>query len=285
MNSVRKLLFVGLLVMLPVCLVAADTLEMRDGRVIHGKYMGGTQNNIRFEVNGKTDLYPVADVATLTIDRADHPAAGAAAPQAAPPAEKSPGLQRRPSALTVPPGTESAPRGSVTVPAGTRLVVRMIDGVDSDTAHVGDRFHASLVEDLVVDSTLVAPKDTDVYGRLTEAKQAGRIQGQSELRLELTDIMMHNQLQPIQTGDYQEVGQSRGKDTAKKTVGGAALGAVIGGIAGGGKGAAAGAGIGGAVGAGTQVFTHGQKVKVPPETVLDFTLQQPFVARLPSAAR
>lgn len=287
-TSIGKLALLALTAIATFGLVlSADTLEMRDGRVIRGKYMGGTQNNIRFEANGRTDLYPVTDVATLTIDARSHAAAGAPAADPAPRPDKPAGFsQRRPSAITVPPGTSTdpLPTTSLTVPAGTQITVRMIDGVDSDTARVGDRFHASLIEDLYADGALIAPKDTDVYGRLTQANQAGRIQGQSELRLELTDIMINNRLQPIQTGDYQVSGKSRGRDTAKKTAGGAALGAIIGAVAGGGKGAAIGAGVGGAAGAGTQVFTHGQKVKVPPETTLDFTLQQPFVARITAPA-
>ena len=31
---------------------AADTLELRDGRVLKGRYLGGTQAVMRFEVNG-----------------------------------------------------------------------------------------------------------------------------------------------------------------------------------------------------------------------------------------
>ena len=61
-----------------------------------------------------------------------------------------------------------------------------------------------------------------------------------------------------------------------KIGGGAALGALIGGIAGGGKGAAIGAAVGGGAGTGVQVFTKGKQVKIPSETRLDFTLQQPF---------
>src|SRR6266404_1937352 len=61
----------------------------------------------------------------------------------------------------------------VTVPAGTSLLVRMIDSVDSDKNHVGDRFRASLEQDLAVDGVVVAPKGADVYGRLAEAKESG----------------------------------------------------------------------------------------------------------------
>src|SRR5271157_4454218 len=69
-------------------------------------------------------------------------------------------------------------------------------------------------------------------------------------------------------------GKSRGASTAKRTVGGAAVGSIIGAIAGGGKGAAIGAGAGGALGAGSEIITKGDQVKVPSETLLDFTLQQ-----------
>ena len=53
----------------------------------------------------------------------------------------------------------------------------MIDGVDSKTNNVGDIFHASLETDLNVNGTLVARKGTDVYGRLANAKGAGRLAG------------------------------------------------------------------------------------------------------------
>ena len=54
---------------------------------------------------------------------------------------------------------------------------------------------------------------------------------------------------------------------------GAAVGAIIGAIAGGGKGAAIGAAAGGGLGGGVQAATKGQQIKLPSETVLNFTLQ------------
>jgi hypothetical protein len=42
----------------------------------------------------------------------------------------------------------------------------------------------------------------------------------------------------------------------------------------GGKGAAIGAAAGGGLGAGSEIITKGDQVKVPSETLLDFTLQQ-----------
>jgi YMGG-like Gly-zipper len=164
---------------------------------------------------------------------------------------------------------------NILVPSGTSLVVRMIDGVDSDRNKVGDTFQASLEDPLVVNGTQIAPKGATVYGRLEEAKSAGRIQGQSELRLGLTGIVINGATYNITTGDYTAQGSSRGKQTATRAGVGAGLGAIIGAIAGGGKGAAIGAGVGAGAGTAVQVMTHGQQVHVPSETVLNFTLQQP----------
>src|SRR5207245_9119462 len=134
-------------------------------------------------------------------------------------------------------------------PAGTLIVLRMIDSVHSEKNRIANNIRASLEENLTVGDTIVAPKGADVYGRVAEAQGAGHISGKSELKLELTDILINQELHPIITGDYDVAGKSRGADTAKKVGGGAALGAIIGAIAGGGKGAAIGAGVG--AGAGT----------------------------------
>lgn len=152
----------------------------------------------------------------------------------------------------------------------------MIDSVDSDRNHVGDKFRASLESDLEVDGVIVVPKGTDVYGRLAEAKEAGHMAGKSELKLELTDILINQKLQPIMTGEYELAGKSRGSNTAKKVGGGAVAGAVIGAIAGGGKGAAIGAGVGAGAGTAIQVFTRGEQVRVPSETMLELRVEQPF---------
>jgi hypothetical protein len=166
------------------------------------------------------------------------------------------------------------PPMNVTIPAGTRISVRTIDGIDSAKDQVGNRFEASLEEPLIVDGDVVVAKGADVYGRLAESKESGTFTGRSQLRLELTGIVVNGQTVPVMTGEYEVTGKSRGASTAKRTVGGAALGSIIGAVAGGGKGAAIGAGAGAGVGAGSEIITKGDQVKVPSETLLDFTLQQ-----------
>ncbi len=241
-----------------VAVAAADTLELKDGRVLQGRYVGGTQAVLRFEANGNIETFSVNDVVALTFT---HGGGAAAAPTYAP----APVAQAQ----------SVAAGGTVTIPAGQSILVRMIDSVDSAKNHVGDIFHASLETELTVNGALVARKGTDVYGRLAEAKEAGHIAGSSELQLELTRMVIDGRDYPVVSSDYTLQGKGRGKNTAEKVGGGAALGAIIGAIAGGGKGAAIGAGVGAGAGGAVQVLTRGQQVKVPSETLLEFRLQQP----------
>jgi hypothetical protein len=248
-----------------VTVAAADTLELKDGRVLQGRYLGGTQAVLRFEVDGNVQTFGVNDVVALTFTHSS--GAAAAAPVAAPVRSLAPA----PVAQAQP----VAAGGTVTIPAGQSILVRMIDGVDSSKNHVGDIFHASLETDLTVNGALVARKGTDVYGRLAEAKEAGHMAGSAELQLELTRMVIDGHDYPVVSSDYTLQGKGRGKNTAEKVGGGAALGAIIGAIAGGGKGAAIGAGVGAGAGGAVQVLTRGQQVKVPSETLLEFRLQQP----------
>jgi len=259
MNRVNRFLAAIALALFYVGAASADTLELKDGRVLKGKYLGGTQAVLRFELNGEVQTFNTADIVALTFT-------GYSAPAAAPSAAMAPAAASM---------ANSASGGSVTIPAGQSLLVRMIDGVDSSKNHVGDIFHASLETDLTVGNSVVARKGTDVYGRLAEAKEAGHLAGSSELQLELTRIVIDGKDYPVVSSDYTLQGKGRGSNTAKKVGGGAVAGAIIGAIAGGGKGAAIGAGVGSAAGAGVQVLTRGQQVKVPSETVLEFRLQQP----------
>jgi len=252
------LLFVGAAV--------ADTLELKDGRVLQGRYLGGTAAVLRFEQHGNVETFNVNDVVALTFTRNSGAVEAPPPPPAPAPAyAPAPVAQAQP----LPAG------GNVTIPAGQSILVRMIDGVDSSKNHVGDIFHASLETDLTVNGTLVARKGTDIYGRLAEAKEAGHVSGSSELQLELTRMVIDGHDYPVVSSDYTLQGKGRGKNTAEKVGGGAALGAIIGAIAGGGKGAAIGAGVGAGAGGAVQVLTRGQQVKVPSETLLEFRLQQP----------
>lgn len=240
----------------------ADTLELKNGSLIKGKFLGGTETEISFQVGSTVQKYNVADVVSLKFDSEGGASVPAPQPQ---------------SSLPDDPGTvahgEMKP-AYVTIPAGTLISVRTIDAIDSKYNLVGDRFQASLEEPLTLEGNVIVAKDALVYGRLTQSKQSGTFTGRPQLRLELTGIAVNGKMVPVVTGEYEVTGKSRGASTAKRTVGGAALGAIIGGVADGGQGAAIGAGVGAGAGAGSEIITGGDQVKVPSETLLDFTLQQ-----------
>jgi hypothetical protein len=166
---------------------------------------------------------------------------------------------------------------TVTVPAGTRILIRMIDSVDSNQQKAGYRFTATLETNLQAVDVVVAPRGTTVYGRLTSASSAGRMSGSSEMTLELTDIVINGTAYPLLSSTYEVKGSGEGSKTAKKVVGGAGLGALIGGIAGGGKGAGIGALAGAAGGTALAASKKGQQLSIPSETLLEFRLQQPAI--------
>ncbi len=250
--------------------VSADTLTLRDGRVIHGQYIGGTSDAIQMDVNGVVQTFDLRDVRSLTRD-SNPPAAPAAPPVL---------ITSSPAAVAAP---APAPKPGVTVPEGTRILVRMIDGIDSEKNHVGDHFRASLEANLEQDGVVVVRRGTDLYGELANVQGAGHLSGHADLRLELTGILIHDSIVPIVTGDYDVAGKGRGGNTAKKTAGGAVLGALLGALAGGGRGAAIGAGVGAGAGATVNIVTKGEKVRVPSETILEFRLDAP-VTITPDAA-
>ena len=79
---------------------------------------------------------------------------------------------------------QSSKRAAFTVlPAGTRLLVRMVDSVDSSKQKAGYRFKATLEANLQAYDVTVAPKGTTLYGVLAAASSTGKFKGSSQLTL------------------------------------------------------------------------------------------------------
>jgi hypothetical protein len=201
-----------------------------------------------------------------------------APPAPAPSAAPSNHIGAAPStmdAMNTAPSTPPPPQ-KVTIPSGTTMAIRLVDGIDSETSQPGQTFRATLDSPLAVEGEPAIPAGYDIEGHIVDVKSAGKFAGQSLLVLQLDRIAVGKKYYNIQTDQYRREGTSRGKSTAKKVGAGAAIGAIIGGIAGGGKGAAIGAAAGGGLGGGVQAATKGQQIKLPSETVLNFTLQGPL---------
>jgi hypothetical protein len=158
--------------------------------------------------------------------------------------------------------------------AGTLIPVRLANTLDTTTTKTGDLFSATLDSNLVLGDIVVAPRGATVHGKVTEASNAHRLTGKSELQLALIDIVINGAARPVSTSGFQRKGSSSGAQTAKTTAGGAGLGAAIGAISGNaGKGAA----IGAISGVGVSTIKKGQPIRLPSETLLQFSLSQPTI--------
>lgn len=189
-----------------------------------------------------------------------------------------------------PPDTAAAPPPDTAPPApppppapkrliidqGTQVTVRLIDPIDSEKNQAGDTFHATLNAALSSDGEEAVPAGVELTGHLVDVKSASKFAGKSVLVLQLDSISSGGKTYSLQTDQYRKEGSSRGKNTAEKVGGGAVLGGIIGALAGGGKGAGIGAAAGAGVGGGVQAASKSQQIKLPSETVLNFTLQAPI---------
>lgn len=270
------------------CLGFADTLTLKSGATVHGTYLGGSAREVRMAVGDQVQTYQVGDVASITFGSSEGWQRSQAAPpppppaaQPAPPAPPAPPAQEN-SAVLRPDPTYSNPQNTNTpaangpqLPAGTQLVVRMIDDVDSRRDHVGQTYRASIAEPVIVDGQTVVPRGADVVAKLVADQQSGKIQGRTVLTLDLQSLNVNGQNVEIDTQAISQESNSRGSKSGKVIGGTAALGAIIGALAGGGKGAAIGGLSGAGAGTAIQVMTKGETVKIPSETRLTFTLQQP----------
>ncbi len=184
-----------------------------------------------------------------------------------------------------PPPPPPAPKKLI-IDHGTQLTVRLIDPIDSEKNQTGETFRATLNAPLTSDGEEAVPAGVELVGHLVEVKSAGKFAGQSSVVMQLDSLTSGGKTYNLQTDQYSKKGSSRGKNTAEKVGAGAAIGGIIGALAGGGKGAAIGAAAGAGVGGGVQAASKSQQIKLPSETVLNFTLQQPItvVQALPSGA-
>jgi len=185
-----------------------------------------------------------------------------------------------PSAPAAPPAPVVKQPEHITIPTGTVFSVRMIDTIDSTKNHSGDEFTATLGSPVLVGDRVVVPQNADAHVRLVQATSAGHMSGQSTLQVELASVTVGDQTYQLQTSYYSQAGASRGTRTAETVGGGAILGGLLGAIAGHGKGAAIGSVLGAGAGTATQAGTHGQQVKIPSETKIDFTLKSPVTVTI-----
>ena len=157
----------------------------------------------------------------------------------------------------------------ITVPEGTRLMVKLDKPINTAENPTGSVFTAVLETDLVVDGKVVAPKGSQVYGKVIESR-SGRVLGGQKLIFQFTDLMINNQLTPILTDP---MGVEGGRGNTAKMVG---AGALIGSAFGGGEGAGTGALIAGGL---AVLRSRGNHIQIPADTIADVTIKAPLVIK------
>lgn len=215
----------------------ADSLELYDGTLLEGDFVGSSNGIVMFDTGDGIQAFPEDQVVGIFLS------SGVASAEAY---------------------FAAGDPNTVTVPAGTRLVIRTTDTIDSNRHSAGHRFRGQLEGALVIDGVTAVTRGTFVHGRITQAQQAGRMVGSSELAVEFTDLMINDVLVPISTGGLSA--QTQGE--AGRTVGRTARAAAVGGLIGGSSGARTGA----RVGAGASILTSGASVNIPRGTIVETTL-------------
>lgn len=163
----------------------ADTLELKDGRLVEGKFMGGTQRTIRFQTDNKIVVYRVSDVLALTFSSK---VSSLATPTPRPPV----------TAVTSSP-TPLSDRNKIVLPPGTSLSVSMLDTVNLRSSKEEDWFSGMLTENIVVKGATVVPKNTKVHGQVVEVQQN---RSEARLAIELRELEMNGKIIPVSTRPY-----------------------------------------------------------------------------------
>jgi hypothetical protein len=219
----------------------ADTLELADGTLLEGDFIGSSNGIVMFNTGDSIEAFPEDKVVGIFL---------------------SGGVETR-EMLSGEPVADV-----ITVPSGTRMVIRTTDNIDSRQHGVGHRFRGQLEGALVVNGTTVAPRGAFVHGRVAQANQAGRVAGRSELAIEFTDIMIDDQLFPVMTTGIEAQGDSQAASSLGRTARTAAIGGLIGGRSG--------ARTGARVGVGASLLTRGESINIPRGTILEARLSAPL---------
>jgi len=267
----RVLSLAVLAVAFTAALAFADTIVMKDGKVVQGTLKGAGETTIMVDVGGKIQEIAINDIASFTF--APRGAKSAAAPAtpatgAAPatpatgatPATPAAGAAATGAATAAPPATAAS--GPATLAAGTTLMLKSKDPVSTATHKKGTKFTTLLENDLVVDGRVVVPKGTVVYGTVVSSR-GGKVVGGASLVVTFTQMMVNNQ--PIAIVTDEAGAETAPGGTAKKVGAGALVGAAAGD-------AGAGAAVGGAL---ALMTAKGNHLQVPAGTVVQVNLTQP----------
>lgn len=192
---------------------------------------------------------------------------------------------------------------TVTVPAGTEVLLQLKNAIDTKNAHSGDGVYCQTTFPVVVDNMTVIPPGTYVKGEIARVHRAGRVQGRAEVLLHFSTIIFPSGYTVDMPGalhgdpgtahaktDEEGAVKTDGHDKLKKVPEAAGKGAIygtVGGTIASGtlNGARIGGGIGAAAGLASVLLTRGPDVRIEPGAALTMRLERPLVVDvLPSSS-
>src|SRR5687767_13034203 len=137
-SSLAVILALAALVVTPAL---ADTLVLKNGTRVTGYYEGGTPRVVKFrDTSGTLKDYDIISVEQVVFEDVPTPVSTAPAPAPAPaaaaaaaPPSGEPRLRPASERPPAQPTSSSAASTGYTVPTGSKVVIRMIDSINSET--------------------------------------------------------------------------------------------------------------------------------------------------------
>jgi hypothetical protein len=197
-----------------------------------------------------------------------------------------------------PPQTAPSAPQTVTVPAGTKVLLSLKSAINTKTAQQGDGVYLISTFPVIGGAQVMIPVGVYVQGMVDRVQRPGRVKGRAQIDMHFTTMIFPNgQVVEVpgvlnslpgsdgpkvkdSEGTVEQAG-SKGRDVGN-VLKGAAIGAetgVLGGAASGdlGKGIGYGSAAGAAAGAIYTLFTRGNDIVIPTGTSVEMVLQRPLV--------
>lgn len=168
----------------------------------------------------------------------------------------------------------------VTIPAGTRISLRLGSSYSSASSRVEQGVSASLASSVRAGGITAIPAGSRVSGVVSSVERPGRVKGRGEIGLSFTNVTVDGERYPIAAGYTRVAPATKKRDAAKIGIP-AAGGAVIGAILGGKKGALKGGLIGGGAGTAVVLSTRGKDAYIGSGSVIGVTLRRALTVRVP----
>ncbi|HEV3041852.1 MAG TPA: hypothetical protein VHA33_29075 [Candidatus Angelobacter sp.] len=188
---------------------------------------------------------------------------------------------------------ESQPSDTITVPAGTRILVTLKSPLHTTSAEPGAGVYSETTSVVVQDGRVVIPLKTQMQGAVESSKRPGRVKGRAAFLLHFTSLTFpNNYTVPIDGALRSVPGSSKlrkkgeeGKiepvDQIDKDIGTvfkpSLAGAALGSLSSLGKGTFTGAGAGALFGLARVLITRGDEIQLNQGSTIEVVLQRPLI--------